>query len=152
VKNFSFNLEAIAPLAIRSDHAPGGAASTPYISGTTLMGSLATVHCLYHFDDTEHFEKLFLTGQVLYPDLYPATFKNKGMQDAHNLPVYPLPKTAQTCKRFPGFLPLEDEEVDDPRHGVRDSLFDWAMFKLGSEPDNALTIEQLLIPLHEHKS
>ncbi len=52
------------------------------------------------------------------------------------LPVYPLPKTAQSCKRFAGFHKLADEpKEDEERHGVRDSLLDWAAFKLRGEQD-----------------
>ncbi len=145
MKHFSLNLEAVSPLAIRSDHAPGGAASASYISGTTLMGGLATVFRLAHENNTEHFEELFLSGQVQYPNLYPASF-------ASNLPVYPAPKTAQTCKRFPGF---RNQGEDEPGHGVRDSLLDWAMFELGSkavEKDGkAIDTTTLLKPLHDHK-
>lgn len=152
MKQLALNLTAISPLAIRSDHAPGGAESTSYISGTTLTGSLATVYRLYHPDDTEHFQQLFLNGEVHYPNLYPATFNNKEIQNASDFPVYPLPKTAQTCKRFPGFRHIiDDEEVDDERHGVRDSLLDWAMFALGSKAGKPIDNAVLLTPLYKHK-
>ena len=74
MKHIALNVQAISPLAIRSDHAPGGAETTKYISGTALAGSLAAIHRLYHPDDRENFERLFLKGWVQYPDLYPATF------------------------------------------------------------------------------
>lgn len=154
MKHFSLNLEAQSPLAIRSDHAAGGADSAGYISGTALAGSLAAVHRLYYPDDTVAFERLFLGGHVQYPDLYPATFKQEGMQNAIDHPVYPLPKTAQSCKRFPGFYPMQDEEVDDDRHGVRDSLLDWAFFELGSkaiEAGQSIDTTALLKPVQDHK-
>ncbi|HZR42120.1 MAG TPA: RAMP superfamily CRISPR-associated protein [Ktedonobacteraceae bacterium] len=132
MKYLALSLEALSPLAIRADHAPEGAAATPYISGTTLAGSLAAIHRLYFSDRTPEFEKLFLSGQVQYPDLYPASFKNKALHDDTQLPVYPLPKTAQSCKRFSGFLPFDEDDEDDD-HGVRDTLIDWALFRLADD-------------------
>src|SRR6266699_3725257 len=108
---FSLNLETISPLAIRSDHAPTRAESADYISGTTLAGSLAAAYRLYNQRHSDLFEQLFLSGQVYYPDLYPATFTVEEIQRAYNIPVHPLPKTAQSCKRFPGFL--SEEDIDD---------------------------------------
>ena len=131
MQHFSLQLEAMSPLAIRADHAPGGVENAAYISGTTLLGSLAALHRLARPGDTSAFERLFLSGQVLYPDLYPASFTNDNFKAASNLPVYPLPKTAQSCKRFPGFLSQPRKTIDDEWHGVRDSLLDWAAFALG---------------------
>jgi CRISPR-associated protein Csx10 len=131
VKHFSLMLEAKSPLAIRSDHAPVGTGSTGYITGSALAGSLASVYLFSHPDDTTMFKQLFLSGQVSYPDLFPASFKNEDMQNAFTSPVYPLPKTAQSCKRFPGFLTDKGDGSEDDPHGVRDTLLDWAMFELG---------------------
>ncbi|MGH2498444.1 MAG: RAMP superfamily CRISPR-associated protein [Ktedonobacteraceae bacterium] len=152
---FSLNLETISPLAIRSDHAPTGAGSADYISGTALAGSLAAVYRLYYQQDSPQFERLFLNGQVYYPDLYPATFGSEEMLRALNAPVYALPKTAQSCKRFSGFVPLPDENVEkDERHGARDTLLDWAAFELGSKAQEAgqpIEVSSLLNPLQAHK-
>jgi CRISPR-associated protein Csx10 len=132
-------LNALSPLAIRSDHAPGGAATAGYISGTTFVGALAAAHRLLRPHDTSQFERWFLSEQILYPDLYPASFADPGLQD-RNLPVYPLPRTAQSCKRHPGFL--FPEKADNDAHGVRDGLIDWALFELiwrsGADPRAAL--------------
>jgi len=131
MKHFSLNLETLSPLAIRADHAPGGVENAGYISGTTLLGSLAALHRLSHPGDTAVFEQLFLSEQIRYPDLYPASFKHDALQDSTSLPINPLPKTAQSCKRYPGFKPQEDQEKDDDDgHGVRDSLADRALFSL----------------------
>src|SRR5207248_5797855 len=154
---FSLNLETISPLAIRSDHALTGAGSADYISGTALAGSLATVYRLSYQQDSAQFEQLFLNGQVYYPDLYPATFRSEEMLEALNAPVYALPKTAQSCKRFSGFVPLQDEDVEkDDRHGARDTLLDWAAFELGNEAtkrENNESVDpaDLLAPLLAHK-
>ena len=154
MQHFSLQLEVMSPLAIRADHAPGGVENATYISGTTLLGSLAALHRLAHPGDTATFEQLFLSGQVQYPDLYPASFQHDSFEEAGNLPVYPLPKTAQSCKRFPGFQPLKGEKVDDDRHGVRDSLLDWAAFALGRDArkdGKPIDLETLLKPLQDQK-
>ncbi|MBE3558153.1 MAG: CRISPR-associated RAMP protein Csx10 [Ktedonobacteraceae bacterium] len=132
MKHFAFVLIADSPLAIRSDHAQEGAETARYIPGITLAGSLAAVHRQFYPDRTDEFKSLFLSGQVQYPDLYPASFKNEDMQNADYLPVYPLPATAQTCKRFQGFRHIFQDEDDEEgsRHGVRDSLLDWTVFRL----------------------
>lgn len=155
---FSLNLETISPLAIRSDHAPTRAESANYISGTALLGSLAAAYRLYNQQDSDPFKQLFLSGQVHYPCLYPAAFGSKQVQNEFDAPVYPLPMTAQSCKRFSGFVPLDDEKdiEKDDRHGARDSLVDWAAFELG---DGAMKqgnygpagVVELLKPLQEHK-
>src|SRR6266566_7588758 len=150
MQHFSLQLEAMSPLAIRADHAPGGVENAAYISGTTLLGSLAALHRLAHPADTTTFEQLFLSGQVQYPDLYPASFQHNSFEEAGYLPIYPLPKTAQSCKRFSGFQPLKGEKVDEERHGVRDSLLDWAVFAIGSEA-KSLDLKTLLKPLQDQK-
>lgn len=120
-----------SPLAIRSDHATGGSKTATTVKGSTLLGSLAAAHRMLYADtETDNFVQLFLKGNISYPNLYPASFD---LQEAHgdemqtsHRPIYPVPKTAQSCKRFEGFL----KEFSDERHGVRDSLLDWAVFKL----------------------
>ena len=135
MKYFFLDLIAESPLAIRADQAPGGTTTAPYIAGSTLAGSLAAAHRLFDAEQSREFEQLFLSGHVQYPHLYPASFKQAEAQQARLLPIYPLPRTARSCKRFPGFV---DDEEDNKPHGVRDSLFDWAAFKLGGETRAAL--------------
>src|ERR1051326_169218 len=136
-------INALSPLAIRADHAPGGTATANYISGTTLMGALAAAHRFLRSDDKSEFVHWFLSEQILYPDLYPASFDDPGLQD-RNLPVYPLPRTAQSCKRHPGFL--FPQKSDNDAHGVRDSLIDWALFSLSLRSGAAS-----LAALEDHK-
>lgn len=133
MNHFSLRVTAISPLAIRADHAPGSAKNALFINGSTLLGSLAAVHRLFFPDREEEFARLFLQENIHYPNLYPATFKSSSLQEASS-PVYPLPKTAQSCKRFAGFDKLADDDTDDADapHGIRDSLLDWAVFKIGS--------------------
>ncbi|HZO72938.1 MAG TPA: RAMP superfamily CRISPR-associated protein [Ktedonobacteraceae bacterium] len=161
MKYFALNLTAKAPLSIRADHSPEGADTAKYIPGATLAGSLAAVHRSYDPDNTDDFEKLFIAGLVHYPDLYPATLKDQDMQNEDRVPIYPIPKTAQTCKRHPGFrhiFPGEEDTVEKgERHGVRDSLLDWALFSLvdrGLESlndQNTVPTSILLTPLQNCK-
>jgi len=156
VRYLSLNVEAESPLVIRADHAAGGAGSAGYISGTALLGSLAAVYRSYYPEDAQAFGRLFLSGEAQYPDLYPANFNSQSMQNANTSPVYPLPKTAQSCKRFAGFPYLADEKREEERHGVRDSLLDWAVFEIGKQAtanknNLSINIETLLHPLEGNK-
>jgi CRISPR-associated protein Csx10 len=155
VKQFAIKVTAVSPLAIRADHAPGGAATAAYIPGTTFMGSLAAVHRLLRPDNADDFANFFLRDKVRYPHLYPASFKSSSMQESF-LPIYCIPKTAQTCKQFGGFPLLADEDDDNERHGVRDSLFDWAVFTLSyktraAQPDK-YSDTFVIKALEEHKT
>ncbi len=156
MRYFSIDVRAVSPLALRADHAAKGSRTAEYISGTVLMGGLAAVHRLLYPHDTPDFEDLFLKDRILYPNLYPAMFGDEGMQES-NLPVYPFPRTARTCKRFSGFLYKfkdEDKDEDEERHGVRDALLDWAMFKLSesSEEIDSQAVARLIGELKAHKS
>jgi CRISPR-associated protein Csx10 len=139
MKMLSISLEVISPLAVRSDHAASRTANSEYIPGNTLLGSLATIHRVLRPEQTKEFEQFFLLGEMLYSNLYPSypyppTFESKESGWIEQGAVYPTPKTAQSCKRHEGFLPLGPKDDDDhgrDRHGVRDSLVDWALFKLG---------------------
>jgi CRISPR-associated protein Csx10 len=139
VKQLALKVTTLSPLSIRSDHSPTGAGVAPYIPGSTLMGCLASAHRLLRRSQETEFVEFFLSNKVQYPNLYPASFKNNRMQNAMS-PIYCIPRTAQTCKRFKGFLPLPDDEQDDEdeRHGVRDSLFDWAVFALLSKAERVI--------------
>src|SRR5205807_828848 len=116
----------------------------PYIPGSTLMGCLASAHHLLRSDQETEFVEFFLSDKVRYPYLYPASFKNEKMQNEFS-PLYCIPHTAQTCKRFKGFLPLPDDEQDeeDEPHGVRDSLFDWVLFTLSNQAERVANDEEI---------
>ena len=115
--------------------------------------SLASAHRLLREEQADEFARLFLNEQIHYPNVYPAFFKDEGINQSP-FPVYPLPKTAQSCKRFPGFFRLLPSEKDEEeRHGVRDTLLDWATFALlrNELPQSTLIIrlcKQLLYFLH----
>jgi CRISPR-associated Csx10 family RAMP protein len=148
MQHLYIRVNTISPLAIRSDHASGGAVATNYIPSTTFVGALATVHRFLRPEKRSEFEQWFLSGQILYPNLYPAVFDDTGLQN-RNVPVYPVPKTAQTCKRHKGFLFPEEEEND--AHGVRDNLIDWALFELGQRKEYNSKNANPLAALEAHK-
>jgi CRISPR-associated protein Csx10 len=161
VKQFAFKIKTLSPLAIRADHSPTGVHSIPYIPGSTLLGSLAATHRLLYPNKQEEFADFFLRGKIQYPNLYPASFKPKRESDdvrgEGSLPVYPIPRTAQTCKRFGGFKRLKDEPKgdDEARHGVRDSLFDWAIFTLLQQniaSTSEESVEKTIFILEQHKT
>lgn len=129
MKTLSISLEVISPLAVRSDHAASRTANSKYIPGNTLLGSLATIHRVFRPEQTEEFERFFLRGELLYSNLYPSTLESKEIEQIEQGPVYSIPRTAESCKRYKGFLPVKGEDGDG--HGVRDNLVDWAVFNLG---------------------
>ena len=102
---------------------------TNYIPSTTLIGALATTYEPLYPENSVSFERLFLSGEVSFPHFYPASYKTykKPLNISTNLPIYPIPKTALTCKRHKGFLSPVD--ADNDAHGVRDTLIARAIFK-----------------------
>jgi CRISPR-associated protein Csx10 len=148
VKQFYISMEALAPLTVRADHAHDGAATLRYIPGPAFIGSLAATHKFLYPGNTDQFERFFLRDQVLYPNLYPAIFNDEGLQ-GRRVPVYPVPRTAQSCKRHSGF---RFPEKDNDAHGVRDSLIDRTLFALGSRSEHGLDYSKLLAILREHEN
>jgi CRISPR-associated Csx10 family RAMP protein len=145
-------IDTVSPLSIRGDHAPGGSETARYIPGSTLLGSLANAHRMKYRERAPQFVQFFLAEQLSYPNMYPASFPSLDddeMQDIRQ-PVYPLPKTAQTCKRFPGFLYLSKKEVEnnvEQRHGARDTLLYLTVFALLRQQGNEDAALAALEPL-----
>nr|BBH94808.1 CRISPR-associated RAMP protein Csx10 [Thermogemmatispora argillosa] len=139
MKAFSLLLQARSPLAIRADHAPAGFDCLDYLPGTSLAGSLASLHRLLYPAQREEFRRLFLSGSVQFPDLLlaPLVVRNGSgtRQETPLSPVYPLPRTAQSCKRYPGFKSGNGPEASESGHGVYDTLFAWAAFALQSNDE-----------------
>ena len=144
----AIRLCAQSPLSVRSDHAARGVQTTQYIPGTTLLGSLASTYKRFYPDNHEQFERLFLSGEVSFPYLYPASPKDyhADNQESINLdlPVYSAPKTAITCKRQKGFLYPKIREND--AHGVRDTLIAWAFFQEWVSDDQAKKDPAKMVP------
>ncbi|HHX51005.1 MAG TPA: hypothetical protein GX711_06170, partial [Clostridia bacterium] len=64
----------------------------------------------------------------------PADFSNSRSELKDKVdPVYPLPLTTKSCKRFSGFI--HQATPDDPKHGVRDTLIPWLLFSLSGEKE-----------------
>ena len=82
MKHFYLRVHALSPLAIRADHAEGGAKTSLYIPGTTLLGSLAAAHRMVYDGQDAQFADFFLADQVYFPHLYPASF-TKSNTDIH---------------------------------------------------------------------
>ncbi len=123
-------ISAKEPLAMRSDSAPQGEKTAHFISGSTFLGAMASAYCFFYGDAAGDFTRFFHSGAILYPYLYPANCLGEAA-DAQR-PVYPIPKTAISCKRHPGY----SSRLKHDLHGVLDSLLDWAQFKLSGERDS----------------
>jgi len=119
------------PLSFRIGRGTSTVATLPYVPGTTLLGGLAAVHARLHHNP-EEFSAFFLSEDSYFGNLYPASFNNKNMTYTDS-PVYPLPRTALSCKRFGGFRFDEDDPQDDPHHDVWDSLIPWGIFMLSGQ-------------------
>ena len=139
MKRLVLRLTTMSPLAIRADHAPGGAAGVRHIPGSTLLGGLMMLYRQFYQERPEMdlFAPLFLQEQVFYPHLYPAIFGDQGLQGQLS-PVYPVPGTAQSCKRHSGFRFPENGRND--AHGIRDTLIDRALFHFASTDPQRLAI------------
>jgi CRISPR-associated protein Csx10 len=119
------------PLSFRTGRETVNVTTLPYVPGTTLLGGLAEAHTLLRHD-VDQFNAFFLGQTASFGNLYPASFKPEALQGDTD-PVYPLPATARTCKRFGGFASDEDDPKDEPHHGVFDALIPWVLFALSGE-------------------
>src|SRR5258708_25537853 len=95
-------IETLSPLTMRSDHAALGEKTARSISGSTLAGALASAHRFFYKEAASDFARFFLRENIQYPYAYPANCTGEAAQ-AHR-PVYPIPKTAVSCKKHPGYL------------------------------------------------
>ncbi len=146
MNQYLMTFKSATPLMVGERRAVQNRKSLDYIPGGTLLGGLAYAYLrkkrLSVGEKDEMFKQFFLNEGVRFGNLYPATFKES--QDISNeYPVKPLPKTARTCKRWPGFI-YQSEEDEQEKHGVADHLIFWALF--------AKTKERHLVPLTEHQS
>lgn len=126
------NLRAESPVAFRTGRDAGRAATLSYIPGSVLLGGFASAHTVLYPHQTERFGEFFVRGRVRYGNAYPASFPptQRPLQDDMS-PVRPLPATARSCKRWPGFRSQRD--ADHEYHGVFDHLLPWALFALSGE-------------------
>lgn len=121
------------PLSFRAGRDTATTETLGYVPGTALLGGLASAHALLRHDPAE-FNAFFMDGGASFGNLYPAAFKFDELQGETD-PVYPLPRTAMSCKRFGGFTFDEEDAKDEPHHGVFDALIPWALFALSGQTD-----------------
>ncbi len=133
------------PLCFRSSRSDSTFETLHYIPGTTLLGGLAGAYSRMKQGSSgfkEEFARFFTSGKIRFGNLYPANFKDKdeskSVCDAladDELSVRPVPATARSCKRFPGFLfqNEQDQDDEDKKHGVFDSLIPWGLFSLSDQ-------------------
>jgi CRISPR-associated Csx10 family RAMP protein len=120
------------PLSFRAGRETSSGQTLTYVSGSVLLGALASTYAKLRHDDATSFKELFFSDESSFGNLYPSSFSHDGLARDSDA-VYPLPKTASSCKRFGGFRFDEDDPDDDPHHGVYDTLLPWALFALSQE-------------------
>lgn len=123
-------LQAETPLSFRSGRNAAQSKTLDYIPGTSLLGALAKAHQMLGCDKDE-FARFFLHERVRFSNCYPAAFDAKELQGETD-PVLPIPMTARSCKRFPGFRFGVDVERKR-RQGVTDALIPLALFAMSDE-------------------
>ena len=119
------------PLSFRDGRDTVSASTLQYVPGSALLGSLAATHTLLRQDEVQ-FNDFFLSKESSFGNLYPSSFEHDDLADETD-PVYPLPTTARSCKRFSGFTLDEDDPSNV--HGVFDALIPWTLFALSSQTD-----------------
>ncbi|MCL4298480.1 MAG: hypothetical protein KJ077_22275 [Anaerolineae bacterium] len=133
---YSLTVGAETPISFREGRSTAETATLPYIPGGALLASLVRAHQFLH-RKTDELEALFMQESTCIGNLYPASFgeKPKPLQ-SDRLPVYPLPNTARSCKRFGGFL--FDAIKLGEHHGAHDHLLYWSVFALSGETKSQL--------------
>ena len=136
---YTVHVKDNGPLSFRAGRETTSGETLKYIPGSVLLGGIASTYAKLQSGDTDSFNKIFFSDESSFGNLYPASFGPKNDEKRSKLlkgdkePVYPLPNTAFSCKRFGGFRFDEDDSVDDPHHGVYDTLIPWALFALSNE-------------------
>ena len=121
------------PLSFRAGRETTSGETLRYVSGSVLFGALATTYTKLRHDETLSFNEIFFSDESSFGNLYPSSFSHAGLARDRDA-VYPLPNTASTCKRFGGFQ-FDEEDADDPHHGVYDTLISWALFALSDKSE-----------------
>lgn len=102
----------LTPCCISEQPAMGNEVETlDYIPGTALRGMLAEIY-LRRGSKADHlFRRIFCSEEISFPNLYPTN-------------RYPIPLSAHTCKRNPGFTNDDPDTWEELPHGVWDLLFE----------------------------
>ena len=130
MSDYAFTITAGTPLALRAGRSSEQSATLAYLPGPSLLGALAAAHRQLYSDRDEEFAQFFLRRRIVVSDAYPASFPD-GPLTHPRWPVAPLPATARTCKRFPGFA--EDTTRPFQPHGVVDQALAWTVFAASGE-------------------
>jgi CRISPR-associated protein Csx10 len=120
------------PLSFRQGREAAASETYPYVPGTTCYGGLAAAHAKLR-NDPDEFNAFFMADGVSYGSLYPADCVQHALDGPDN-PVRPLPLTARSCKRFPGFKG-DAPYIQNDCHGVSDALIAWALFALSDRTE-----------------
>jgi CRISPR-associated protein Csx10 len=112
-----------SPMAIVSRRQDEVMRSRGDIPGRSLRGAIAARAGERWGEDSRAFKALVLQ-EARWPDLLPSL---------HDKQSYPLPLTAKSCKRHPGFENEQNEEDDEPAHGMVCELADLVAEGLGLE-------------------
>lgn len=127
---FVVRITDCGPLSFRSGRETTSPKTLEYVPGSVLIGGLATTHALLYNDADQH-DAMFFHEETSIGNLYPSRFENKRLQGELD-PVYPIPTTVVSCKRFPGFRSDQKNE-ELPHHGVHDTLIPWGLFCLSRQ-------------------
>lgn len=133
-------LTAVTPLSFRDGVDLVTSDLNRYVPGTAFLGALAEAHA-ERGRDRDEFANLFLRERVRFGNAYPAHFTHKLLRQANLQPVRPIPLSARSGKRFPGFR-ADEQDPDDRCDGVTDGLIPLTLFALSGE-----TRPDLLDPL-----
>ncbi len=120
----NITLTAKTPLSFRKGRDLAQAQTLDYVPGNALLGALAEAHQSIG-GDASRFADFFLSGAVQYTNLYPADFEKNILRN-QIFPVFPLPLSSRSCKRFEGFK-------FESHHGVTDVLIQLLLFKLSGQ-------------------
>lgn len=108
MKYFHIHAKLLSPLMVQENRQSNAPEGLSYVPGSTLRGAIAAQYLRQGGQSTDAaFRMLFLEDPVYFPDLFPCNSPEQCPE--------PLPLTAYSCKRSPGFL-------GDNGHGVEDSL------------------------------
>lgn len=108
MKYYRIRAKLASPLFVQENRQSNAARGLPYLPGSTLRGAIAAHHLRKGGKaDDAAFRELFLDHPACFPNLLPSN-----LSDQVSLP---LPMTACSCKRSPGFISPDD-------HGVGDAL------------------------------
>ena len=127
---FIVRITECGPLSFRSGRETTSPKTLEYVPGSVFLGGLAAAHA-HLCKDSNQRDAIFFHEETSFGNLYPSRFENERLQGELD-PVYPIPATAVSCKRFPGFR-SDQKNGEQPHHGVHDTLIPWGLFCLSRQ-------------------